>query len=315
MRRQPDADLAAELSPEQQSDLGDLSGVQESLARYVVPRPSPEETGALLARLRPLVAARAAGADARAAQVHTTVRTPAPAPEPDFLEDAPLPAAQRGVRGWLDLARSQTSLLESSFWWASGLVFTVGLLAGLTQAGRPYSLILAFLSPVLAAAGVAYAFRPSLRSLGEMERACPINPLELVYARLGLVLAFNLVLSLALLTMLAATEPGLVLWRLVAAWLGPMLALAGVALYTTVRWGAVAGAASPLTLWAALLLGLWQAAGRETPDLPNLLQERLVPVIGHSNAMLAASLAALALGLLLLRHAGRRALGDDAAWN
>lgn len=298
----PDTNLIAELSPEERAELGDLSPVAQGLAGYVAPRPTGVQTEALLAHLRPLVKARAVAQEALPAE-----------PEPEFLPDEPLLAGPRGVRGWIALARSQTSLLEPPFWWASALLFALGLGTAIFADGRTVALSIALLSPVLAAAGVAYAFRPSARSLWEIERASPINPIELVYARLGLILSFNLALSVPLLALLAVVEPNLILWRLLVVWSGFMLGLTGLALYATVRWGALVGGAAPLILWAAVVGWQGRPGGRL---LENLFTGGLIGLVNQSNGLLGVALGGLLLGVLLLRTGGQAALGEVRdGWN
>lgn len=262
------------------------------MAGYVAPRPGEEETARLLTRLRPLVAARA-GAN-----------------------PSPAGAADAGVRHWLRLAWSQTRFLEAPFWWAGGLVIGLGILVTLVARGGTGPALFVLVSPVLAAAGVAYAFRPAARSLWEIEKASPVRPLELLYARLGIVLAFNLVLSLLLLAVVAAQEPRAVLWRLVFAWLGPMLVLAGSALYSSVRWGAIAGAGVPAILWAGLLtLGSRSVGQGGGGLLPAPTLDWLLPVISQSNSVAGLSLMLAVLGLALMRQGGRLVLGEGSSWN
>lgn len=284
------------LSPDEQAELGNLEPMAAQLAGYVAPQPSPAETARLLAHLRPLVAARAA-AEERLDD-----------PE-EFLPEGEAPT---GPRFWLRLAWSQTALIEPAFWWASGAVLLLGLFLGALDGAA--ATLFALFGPVLAAGAVAYAFRPATRSLGELERACPIQPLELVYARLSLVLSFNLLVVLASLGSVWMQEPRAVLWRLVIAWLGPLMALAGVALYTTVRWGAIAGAAVPLTLWAGLVMGGLQWAAWQTGLSTRLLLDQVGPFVAQSNGVLLASALALAAGLTLFRQAGRRAL-EGSSWS
>src|ERR687894_312340 len=111
----------------------------------------------------------------------------------------------------------------------------------------------------LVAARVAYVFRPATRTIWEWERCCPVRPLELLYVRLGLIVASNIAVAGLILSVVSAETPGLLLWRLILAWLGPLLGLAGLALYISVRWGSLAGVAAPLTIWAALIVLGWQA--------------------------------------------------------
>ncbi|MFZ5814301.1 MAG: hypothetical protein ACOY93_03245 [Bacillota bacterium] len=289
--------LAAELSPEEQRELGDLTGVGRSLAGYVAPEPSAAETARLLAHLRPLVAARAAVGGSVEAEEHL------PEPPPD-----------EGALHWLRLTWSQTTVLEPAFWWASSLLLGLGLLLGVLDRQGILASLFALSSPVLAAGAVAYAFRPATRSLWELERTAPVQPLELIYSRLGLVVGLNLVVVLGALGVVWLQEPRMVLWRLVIAWLGPLLGLAGIALYTTVRWGAIAGAGVPLLLWAGLLLGGLEWLSRRTGETVQELLQRLLPSLSASDLSLALSAAALLLGLALIRQAGRLAM-EQGAWN
>jgi len=218
---------------------------------------------------------------------------------------APSPVAERrGLRAWLNLVSSQAALLQPPFWWAGGLVLLLGLIVALLEGDGLLSLTFVLLTPVLSAAGVAYAFRPETRTLWELERLTPINPLELLYARLTLVLAFDALLSLVLLGVIWVQVPQVVLWRLLLAWLGPMLGLTGVALYATVRWGPTLGAVLPLGLWGAfVLVGWWQAVERGV-YLEGAVNWFLA-LINASSLFPAVALLAAALGLLLLWQSGR----------
>lgn len=287
MRPEPIANLMNELSPEERAALGDLAPLAERLDGYIAPEPSPADTARLLQRLRPMVAARA--------------EILLPEPEP----------ASAGARYFLRLAWSQTTLMEPAFWWASGLIFLLGIIMGLLDRAGSAAVLYALAAPVLAAAGVAYAFRPSAGSLLELERSMPIQPLELIYSRLGLVASFNLAVTLGALLVLWVQEPQTVLWRLVATWLGPLLAMTGIALYATVRWGTIAGAAAPLALWLALLGPLFRFDFRQvsTPWW------ELIPTLAQSNLALGLSLALLGVGLLFIRLAGRHAQREGSAWS
>lgn len=294
MSRKSTVDPADDLTPEERAELGDVGPILEQMSRYVVPVPQAAETRKLLAHLRPLVAARAA------AQV-------------DRLPDDP--PAPSGLRHWVQLAWSQTTLLEPAFWWACVAVYATGVLLALVDPMQSGGILFALSSPVLAAAGVAYAFRPTAQSTWELEKTCPIQPLELLYARLGLVLGFNLLFTLGLLGVLFLHQPGAFLWRLALVWFGPMLGLAGVALYTTIRWGVIVGSALPLGLWAALLSLSWQWAGEVAGNLAPGVPMRVLTTLVGSNGVLMGSVGALAVGLLLLHRAGHLSLGEAEPWN
>ncbi|MFP4345974.1 MAG: hypothetical protein ACLFU8_14860 [Anaerolineales bacterium] len=269
--------LTAGLDEEELESLGDLEDLTRLLAGYDLPpeyEPGPREHARLLAALEP--------------------HLPAPSP----VEE------RRGLRAWLNLVDSQAALLQPPFWWAGGLVLVLGLIVALLEGDGLLSLTFVLLTPVLAAAGVAYAFRPETCTLWELERLTPINPLELLYARLTLVLAFNALLSLVLLGVIWLRVPQVMLWRLLLAWLGPMLALTGLALYATVRWGPTVGAVLPLGLWGAfVLVGWWRAVERGI-YLEGALSW-LLALINASSLFPAVALLAAALGLLLLWQSGR----------
>jgi hypothetical protein len=275
--------LSAGLDEAQRQKLGDLEPLADLLAAYSLPtEPGAEEEVRLLAALE------------------QQLPTPAEKAEPEW-----------SIRAWLELAWSQTMVAQAPFGWAGALVLLLGLVAALFRADAILALAFVFLAPILAAGGVAYVFRPETLTLWELERLTPVNPLELLYGRLLVVLLLDTLLALALLGLVWLQGPQLVLWRLLLAWFGPMLALAGVALYVTVRWGQTAGAVAPLGLWGAFtLVGWWQAVERATQ-----LQGAAAWLLGQiNNASALPSLCLLAAvwGIFLLWQAGR--LVEERAW-
>lgn len=247
-----------------------------------------------------------------------TPRTKGGEQPPDAIpagEDPGWTGPGAGAGYWVQLAWSQTRFVDGPFWWATGLVMALGILVILLTQSGPLPALFVLVSPVLAALGVAYAFRPTARSLWEIERASPIRPLELLYARLGLVLTFNLSLSLVLLGLVAAQQPRTILWRLVLAWLGPMLMLAGSALYAAVRWGAAAGVGLPAVLWVGMMTWISHVAGQGRGGLlvvPSL--DRLVTAISRFDMVPAVSLLLAAVGLALIRRGGRWISGEAPPW-
>lgn len=282
-QKAPPDQLAAGLDEAQRQALGDLSALAHFLATDPAGDPGSDERARLLAALEPYL--------------------PAPAAPPS-----------RSLENWLRLARGQFVLFESSFWLAGALVLLLGLVLIAIDGRQLLPLVFVFLAPLLAAASVAYAFRPETRALGELERLTATGPVELLYARLALVLAFNLLLSLLLLLLVWLDGPQVVLWRLALAWLGPMLALTGLALYATFRWGSLVGTILPIGLWAGLVtLGWREAVVRGTDGLSPATW--LLLEIGRSDPLLAGSLLAGIAGLVLLVLAGRTIIGETQSWN
>lgn len=275
--------ITNDLSAEQRQALGDFDATAAQLAADAVPQPTPEQTLKLIEQLRPLAPAQA------------TLRS-----------DRSPPALN--LNTWLWLARSQALLLDAGFWWACAGVMLLGLLVGALGGGGTLALGFVLLAPLLAAVCVIYAFWPATHTLWELERASPTQPLQLLYARLGLVLVCNSVLAGVLLLMIEMHEPRLTLWRLLLLWLGPMLLLVGAALYTSVRWGNLAGIAAPLCIWAGSVTVGWQALVRPRMAETDELLTWALPLLNTSNALLYGSLVALAGGMLLLLQSGRAAV-------
>ena len=271
------------LDEAQRQELGDLGKLAHFLESGALPDPGLEERARLLAALEPYL---------------------------------PLPAAPqpRPPGGWLRLVRGQLALFESSFWLSGALVLLIGLFLTVVDSRELLPLAFVLLAPLLAVAGVAYAFRPETRTLGELERLTSTSPVELLYTRLALVLAFNLLIALLLLVLIWLEGPQVVLWRLALAWLGPMLAFTGLALFTTIQWGSLVGAILPLGLWGSLVLLGWREAllrkANEITPVTWLLLE-----ISRSDPLLIGSILACIAGLGLLLLAGRAVTKMRQSWN
>lgn len=271
------------LDEDQRQSLGDLSKLADFLETDRLPDPGKKETARLLEALEP------------------------------YLPDTTAPRT-RTPANWLHLARSQFVLFEGSFWLSSALILLLGLLMTVVDGRELLPLAFVLLSPLLAAAGVAYAFRPETRALGELERLTATSPVELLYTRLALVLAFNLLTSILLLLLIWLEGSQVVLWRLALVWLGPMLALSGLALYTTIRWGGLVGTLLPLGLWGSLvLLGFREAFYHIAEGMT--LTSWLLAEIGRSSPVLMGSLMASLVGMGLLILAGRSVTQGWQSWS
>jgi hypothetical protein len=264
-------------------ELGDLKNLVELLESDAVSDPGKEEHARLLAALEP------------------------------YLPVSTLPQP-RGLGNWMRLALGQLVLFKSSFWLAGALLLLLGLFLTAIDGRVLLPLTFVLLSPLLAAAGVAYAFRPETRTLGELERLTSTGAAELLYTRLALVLAFNLLISFFLLLLIWLEGPQVVLWRLALAWLGPMLALTGLALYITIRWGSLVGAIIPLGLWGSLALLGWRDALLRATDGMTPAAWLLLEVSRSDPALIGSILACIvSLGLLVL--AGRAVTGEGLSWS
>ena len=156
--------------------------------------------------------------------------------------------------GLLRAARSQAAVVPLPFYAAGVLVLLLGVLAGHLWSDPRFSPLLCT-APPLAVLGVAYAFRALANGMDELERACPVDPLELAISRLVVVLGLDVLLSLALLPWNAghpvAGGSGI---ALLLDWLAPLLLCSGVTLLASGRFGVLSGAVAGLLLWVAYVL-------------------------------------------------------------
>jgi hypothetical protein len=126
---------------------------------------------------------------------------------------------------------------------------------------------------------------------------------ELLYIRVLLVLAYTFCITLLLLLAASTQGVNVILWRLLVIWLGPMVGLTGLALYTTVRWNNFAGAALPIGTWAIMLVFGWREA---IPDglISAPVWQVLTTAVSQSNGLLFGALAGFVGGLALIWQAG-----------
>jgi hypothetical protein len=184
------------------------------------------------------------------------------------------------------VARWRLRLLGPAFWCAGVIpVVAAGLLTP-EALGHGVAMPLILVGPLTAVLGVAYALRTASRGLRDVEASAPISFAE---ASAGLALA----LAAFDAALCAAVSAGLALLRLapfanlMAAWLGPLLLLAGISLPVALRYGARAAALVGGGPW--LVLGVcslaWpqaQVAGLFTPpaDGAGVLLRLLAAAVG-----------------------------------
>ena len=157
--------------------------------------------------------------------------------------------------------RSQLPVVGLPFWLACALVIALGVFIGNLWL-QPLVSPLLLTAPPLAALGVGYAFRALDAGMAELERACPIRPVELALSRLLLVVGFDLALALLLMPwntgapLVSGGDIGLIL-----DWLAPLLLCSGVSLLGTQRYGVLAGTLGGLSLWG-VYVGLHVLVGQ-----------------------------------------------------
>jgi len=209
----------------------ELRAVAERYAALPVPRPTTDDTTRLVARLVAL--------------------------EPDVARATP---DQRHIAAALRVARWRLRLLGPWFWVASVVLFLAG--AGATLAGAwvtpasghasPYPLLpLILLAPLTVVLGIAHALRGAVAGVRAVEASAPIGFVEVTAGLVLAIVAFDGLLGTA-----ATVALALLRWApfasLLAAWLGPLLLLAGISLPVALRWGAGPAAAIGGLPWLVL---------------------------------------------------------------
>lgn len=265
-----------DFTPEQRAELGDVQPLLQHLKQYDVPEP---DSARLLASLKPLLKER----------LESEI--------PPILE-----LQRRGFRDWLRLAWAQTELLEAPFWWSSVLLSTLGVLLGLSYGSAFTILCLVFLSPLIAAAGVAYIFRPATRTIWELERLSLVQPFELLYARLALILMMNILVAVGLILAVWSQGAQIILWRLLLIWFGPMIGMTGIALFCSVRWATIAGMVAPMAIWLGVNVLGWRDM---VLHFNTMSMAELITQIDTSNVLLWTALTAFVVGLVCLYESGR----------
>lgn len=151
----------------------------------------------------------------------------------------------------------QVSALGRQFWLATALLYAAVGVAGWLYATSytPFSVgpFIMFALPLLAIGSVGFAFRGTQSGFWEAERATPIDPATLAIARFTVVTAYAIVLASIITLALGALELELHLGALMLNWLAPLLLLASLTLFLSVRWNGLIGSLAGFALWSVFL--------------------------------------------------------------
>ena len=123
--------------------------------------------------------------------------------------------------------------------------------------------------PLLAYLGTAAAFRGRGARVLELEFTCLPSPVQIVLARLVIVLGYDVVLALGLGVVLWAGGSAQVL-ALTLSWLMPLLLVAGLALVLSLRLPLQTGVAIAYTSWLGFL-GVAAAGSMPSPISASVL--------------------------------------------
>lgn len=172
-------------------------------------------------------------------------------PPPDLAEraliqiNAPSPL-QRAWRQAAALLHSQIFLVRREMWPAAAafmaLVVVMALLSN-------HADILSGMAPMLAAGTLAAIYGPQNDPASELTLATPTSAWKILLARLSIVSAYNLALSLAASLALLLIIPADLLGSIVLAWLGPLAFLSALALLLSLWIGTANAITICYTTW------------------------------------------------------------------
>lgn len=165
------------------------------------------------------------------------------------------------------LLRAQTFLVQREMWPAAAAVMALGLIVALISNHVEF---VYFISPLVAAAAMAMLSGEDNDPAYELTVATPTSPWKVLLARMSIVSAYNLLLTLgALLVLLIFAPPGL-LGTLALGWLAPMAFLSTLALLLSLWVGTGNAIVISYALWVIQYiplqsLGPWMISSGWTP--------------------------------------------------
>lgn len=206
----------------------------------------------------------------------------------ETIEDEEAAKRERGSAGsdlklvWQILVK-QLPLVRKSLWVASALTMSLGFVVAMMTSGSILGgHVVAALTPLVAAAGVAFLYGPENDAPLEVTLSTPTSPRVILLARLTLVFGYDLILAVTADASLIAAKGGTKLWPLISLWLGPMLFLSALALTMSLLLTPSIAIACAMSLWTAKLV-----ATSETGAMMGLSRaSETVTALWQSNAAL-----------------------------
>ena len=168
------------------------------------------------------------------------------------LERITAPGRLAGLfrQAW-QLLRAQAYLARREMWPASAAVMALGVVTALLS---KHAEAVYFLAPAVAVASMAGLTGPGHDPAYELILATPTSPWKVLLARLSVVSAFNLLLSMAATLALLAFVPPALLGTLILGWLGPLAFLSALALLLSLWLGTSNAVSIAYILWIAQVL-------------------------------------------------------------
>lgn len=270
-------------------ELEDLEREMADVLKKSEPPPlPPEKMEALLAMLRPIVAAR---------REESTPNLSKPTGRMDFGK-------------FIRLVGGQASLLERPFWMVMGLIMAGNLALLASNTLQPLVIIILILVlPLVGGISIVYSLHGSRGGLWEIEQASAAGTQRIFAARLMLMFGLQLLLALPTLAAYGAQAGGLVVARMALAWLAPTVALSGMILFLFSHWGEWPSVGIAVLMWGSLTLFSASRAGiigLAEMVLTRIVFNPLLPLLAGLG--LAAGLAFGALGM-------RRLYSRSSEWS
>jgi hypothetical protein len=175
-------------------------------------------------------------------------------PAPPHLADRAIerihqPTAPRlAFRRVIQLLRSQTFLVQREMYPATASVMTLGVIVALISKHAEF---IYFIAPLMAAASLSILFGPEHDPAHELTLSTPTSSWKLLFARLSIVSAYNLLLALAAMLVLMLAFPVKLIGALTLGVLAPMAFLSALALLLSMWIGTSNAIAISYFLWLA----------------------------------------------------------------
>ena len=189
----------------------------------------------------------------------------------------------------------QVPLVRQDMWPASALMMLIGVAVAVVTEKTS---VIYFMAPMIAAAMLALIYGVENDPANELTLATATSPAIILFARMTLVSAFNLGLTLAASLLVVAFLPQVPFWGLVLTWLAPMAFLSMLALVLSMWMGSGNAVALTYGLWVVQFIPLQQS--RLFSTLPGWMQKvSLLQDLWQNNlALLIGTVCLLLLALL-----------------
>lgn len=146
----------------------------------------------------------------------------------------------------VNLLRTQIFLIKSDIWPASAGIMALAILVALIS---KHIEVISFISPLIAAGGMAMLYGADNDPAHELVMSTPTSTWKILLARLSIVSLFNLLLSLLASLVMLLIVPAELLGAIILGWLAPMAFLSALALLLSLWIGTSNAVAVTYGLW------------------------------------------------------------------